>query len=109
MAERYGDLLALEQRRRSLWNYGARMSGEHTPIDLKCCVDDVMRRWPATSRTFLDFRTNCVGCPIATFHTVEDACREHGIRCDRFLRALQAAAFPGGDAATPPRGAARQP
>ncbi|HMK69533.1 MAG TPA: DUF1858 domain-containing protein [Xanthobacteraceae bacterium] len=84
------------------------MSGEHPPIELTSYVDDVMRRWPATIRTFLDFRMNCVGCPIAIFHTVEDACREHGVSSDRLLQALHAAAFPGNDAATPPRRAARR-
>lgn len=52
-------------------------------------VDDVMRRWPATVRVFLDFRTRCVGCPIARFHTVADACREHGIEPARFLAELR--------------------
>jgi hybrid cluster-associated redox disulfide protein len=26
---------------------------------------------------FLDFRMRCVGCPIATFHSVDEACDEH--------------------------------
>ena len=38
-------------------------------------VDDVMRQWPGTIRVFLDFKFMCVGCPIACFHSVEDACR----------------------------------
>ena len=42
-------------------------------------VDDIMRRWPATIRVFLDYRTQCVGCPIACFHTVDDACCEHAL------------------------------
>ena len=42
-------------------------------------VDDVMRRSPATIRVFLDFRMSCVGCPIASFHSIEEAAREHGI------------------------------
>ena len=52
-------------------------------------VDDVMRRYPATIRTFLDHKMACVGCPIACFHTVEDACREHGIETIGLLAALQ--------------------
>jgi hybrid cluster-associated redox disulfide protein len=32
----------------------------------------------------------CVGCPIATFHTVDDASREHGIDNEAFLQALRA-------------------
>jgi hybrid cluster-associated redox disulfide protein len=55
-------------------------------------VADVMRRWPATVRVFLDFHMGCVGCPIASFHDVEEACREHGTDQDRFLAELIRAA-----------------
>ena len=55
-------------------------------------VNEVMRRWPATIRVFLDFRMGCVGCPIAGFHTVEDACREHACAPADFLSALRTAA-----------------
>jgi hybrid cluster-associated redox disulfide protein len=39
---------------------------------------------------FLDFKFMCVGCPIACFHSVEDACREHKAELDAFLQALNA-------------------
>lgn len=55
-------------------------------------VDDVMRRWPTTIRVFLDFRMPCVGCPVACFHTVADAAREHDVDCGRFVVALNAGA-----------------
>jgi hybrid cluster-associated redox disulfide protein len=61
-------------------------------IEANQTVDDIMRRWPATIRVFLRHRMRCVGCPIATFHTVEDACREHRTDRGRFLDELQAAA-----------------
>jgi len=51
-----------------------------------------MRRWPSTIRIFLDHRMGCVGCPIGTFHAVDDACREHGLAPDDFLQALREAA-----------------
>ncbi|MBB5047429.1 hybrid cluster-associated redox disulfide protein [Rhodopseudomonas rhenobacensis] len=54
-------------------------------------VDDLMRRWPATIRTFLDFRMQCCGCPIAAFHTMKDACREHGVDRAAFRAALEGA------------------
>lgn len=57
-------------------------------IEFDDVVDDIMRQWPQTIRVFLDFRMSCVGCPIATFHTVEDSCREHGIELATFLAAL---------------------
>lgn len=51
-------------------------------------VDEVMRRWPATIRAFLDHRMNCPGCPIACFHSVADACREHHVDMGAFLGEL---------------------
>lgn len=62
------------------------------PIRHDSVVDDLMRTWPATIRTFLDFRMGCCGCPIATFHTVEDSCLEHGVDLDMFVAALKEAA-----------------
>jgi hybrid cluster-associated redox disulfide protein len=62
------------------------------PIEATHLVDDVMRQWPATIRVFLSHRMRCVGCPIACFHTVDDACREHGTHRAEFLKDLRAAA-----------------
>jgi hybrid cluster-associated redox disulfide protein len=59
------------------------------PISYTTPVDDVMRLWPVTIRVFLDYKMGCVGCPIACFHTVDDACREHGVERAAFLSALQ--------------------
>lgn len=52
-------------------------------------VDDIMRRWPGTLRSFLDHRMNCPGCPIACFHSVADACREHHVEVEAFLSDLR--------------------
>lgn len=62
------------------------------PVEPNLLVDDVMRRWPATIRVFLNHGMRCVGCPIACFHTVADACREHGAEPVRFLADLRATA-----------------
>ncbi len=61
------------------------------PFGFDDLVDDIMSGSPQTIRVFLKFKMSCVGCPIATFHTVDDACREHGINRDAFLEALCAA------------------
>jgi hybrid cluster-associated redox disulfide protein len=61
------------------------------PIELDTLVDDVMRAHPATIRAFLAYKMGCVGCPIACFHTVDDACREHAVARDGFLLALREA------------------
>ncbi|QRM31997.1 DUF1858 domain-containing protein [Microvirga sp. VF16] len=60
------------------------------PVEATQLVDDVMRRWPTTIRVFLNHRMHCVGCPITCFHTVADACREHGVDQVKFLSELSA-------------------
>lgn len=62
------------------------------PISFDDIVGELMTACPATIRIFLDFRMGCVGCPISTFHSVDDACKEHGVDRDYFLAALHAAA-----------------
>nr|WP_091586342.1 DUF1858 domain-containing protein [Mesorhizobium qingshengii] len=52
-------------------------------------VDEIMRRWPATVAVLLRYRMLCVGCPIGTFHTVAEACREHQIEEGDFLLELE--------------------
>jgi hybrid cluster-associated redox disulfide protein len=53
-------------------------------------VDQVMNRWPASIRVFMDFKMGCIGCPIASFHSVDEASCEHKIDGDAFLLALRA-------------------
>jgi hybrid cluster-associated redox disulfide protein len=57
---------------------------------LDMTVDEVMKRWPASIRVFMDFGMGCIGCPIATFHSVDEASREHKIDPGAFLEALAA-------------------
>ena len=52
-------------------------------------ADDVMRQWPATIKSFLEFKMKCVGCPIGRFHTIADTCREHHVDLGRFLDRLR--------------------
>jgi len=62
------------------------------PIESDDLVEEVMRSHPTTIRVFLDFKLGCVGCPIASFHTVDDACVEHSVDCRLLLKALRDAA-----------------
>ncbi len=61
-------------------------------IESNHLVDDVMQQWPATIRVFLNHGMRCVGCPIACFHTIDDACREHKVDRAAFLADLRATA-----------------
>ena len=56
---------------------------------LDMTVDQVMNRWPASIRVFMNFKMSCVGCPIATFHSVDEASRQHKIDAAAVLGALQ--------------------
>jgi hybrid cluster-associated redox disulfide protein len=60
------------------------------PVEATLLVDDVMRQWPMTIRAFLKYKMHCVGCPITCFHTISDACREHGVDQAEFLSELGA-------------------
>ena len=64
---------------------------ESHSLDPDMTVDQIMRRWPATIRLFIQRRMLCIGCQIGIFHTVSDACEAHGIDEAYFSRDLLAA------------------
>ena len=61
-------------------------------LTLDMTVEQVMNRWPDSVRVFLDFGMDCVGCPIAAFHSVEEAGREYGIDAHAILLKLRSVA-----------------
>ena len=52
-------------------------------------MDEIMRRWPSTVRVVLRHQMLCVGCLVASFHTVDDAVREHKLDGSRFRADLR--------------------
>lgn len=71
-----------------------------TPDIAAMSLSEIMSRWPATIRLFLELRLLCVGCPIAPFHSVVDAAEEHGLDVAVLIAAIEARAGP--VAARPP-------
>ena len=55
-------------------------------IDFDMPVTTIMRMWPQTISVFIEKRMQCIGCPLATFHTIVDAAREHEIDLDVLLK-----------------------
>ncbi len=62
------------------------------------CIDDpdlplgaLMAAWPETISVFLRHRMLCVGCLVNGIHTLDDACREYGLRPESFLCELKQA------------------
>lgn len=71
--------------------YRRKTHSRSTVIDPDMPVDEIMRRWPATVGVMIRHRMLCVGCPIGSFHTVTEACAEHEVEEEAFVRELLAA------------------
>lgn len=52
-------------------------------------MDSIMRRWPETIPLILRHHMLCVGCPLAPFQTVAEACRDHGVDEARFVEDIR--------------------
>ena len=54
-------------------------------------LEELMATWPETISVFQRHNMMCVGCLVAPFDTVADACREYGLGIDSFYEELKAA------------------
>lgn len=54
-------------------------------------VSEIVAHWPQTLTVFLKYKMLCVGCFVAPFHTVKEACAEHRLDEAAFRAALAAA------------------
>jgi hybrid cluster-associated redox disulfide protein len=59
-------------------------------LDPEMTTDALMRRWPTTIPVLIQHGMLCVGCPIAGFHTLTEACVQHGVEFHGFIAALKA-------------------
>ena len=48
-------------------------------------VADILARWPPAARLFLDRGMHCVGCAIAPFETIAEACAIYGTSVEALL------------------------
>ncbi len=53
-------------------------------------LNELIADWPETVEVFFRHQMLCVGCPVAPFHTVTDACKEYGLEIDAFYAELTA-------------------
>lgn len=70
-------------------------------------MDAIMSETPAAIRVLLRYGMLCVGCPIAPFHTVSEAAREHDLDENQLRRDLEAAADTDDGTSSLPRGLRR--
>ncbi|MEP0707512.1 DUF1858 domain-containing protein [Parvibaculum sp.] len=54
-------------------------------------VGELLRRWPAAVRIFLDYKMNCPACPIAPFMTVDEAAGEYHVDAQALKRDIEQA------------------
>ena len=58
------------------------------PISPNTIVKDLLDGHPEAVKAFIDLGLMCVGCPVANFHTLADAAREHNRDPAELLRIL---------------------
>ena len=51
-------------------------------------MEKIMERWPTTIDVLMDYRMLCIGCPVAGFHTIIDAAREHNVDLEELENCL---------------------
>ncbi len=62
------------------------------PITSRSNIDWVVNEYPATVPVFLRWRMLCIGCPIARFESIAEACANYQNPVERFVGELRAAA-----------------
>lgn len=59
-----------------------------THIDPSITVAQLLELHPVAMRVFIEQRMSCIGCSIAPFHTIAEACSEYDLSLDRFIEEL---------------------
>lgn len=57
-------------------------------IDAQMNLEELFHRYPLVTSEFIERRMHCVGCPLARFETIADACRIYRQPVDDLLAAL---------------------
>ncbi len=73
------------------------MVADSTAITGETNVDDLLTRFPRTASVFVHRRMACVGCDVARFETLAEACRIYRQPLVAFLSDLCDAAGRGAD------------
>jgi len=60
-------------------------------ITKEMTIGEVIKKYPKTVFVFIDYGLHCVGCPMATPETIEEAVKLHQIDLKKFLKDLNKA------------------
>lgn len=58
--------------------------------DPNLSLSELFAAWPEVALVFFERRMLCLGCPIAPFHAITDACLEYDLDEDAFRAELSA-------------------
>jgi hybrid cluster-associated redox disulfide protein len=58
------------------------------PLTASTLVADVLLKWPLAPRILMSRRMHCVGCAIAPFETLTEACEIYGVSVRDLLAEL---------------------
>jgi hybrid cluster-associated redox disulfide protein len=61
------------------------------PITPNNTIAELLGAHPAAAGVLVRYRMHCVGCDIAQFETIEDACGIYGVPIEEFFGAIERA------------------
>ncbi len=64
------------------------MFDEKITIQGSTTVAEVLDAWPQTVPFFMQHRMDCIGCPVATFCTLEETAQHYGMDLKELLTEL---------------------
>ncbi len=51
-------------------------------------LKDLLKDYPDSARVFASYGIGCLGCAMASFETIEEGIKAHGIDIDEFMKDL---------------------
>lgn len=57
-------------------------------ITKKMKLNEVIQKYPETIEVFFKYGLGCIGCSYASFETIEEGCKAHGIDADKLVKEL---------------------
>lgn len=67
------------------------MDSTRAPLTPSNTIAELLATHPAAARVLVDHRMHCVGCDIAPFETIADACVIYGVAVDDFFAEIHRA------------------
>ena len=67
------------------------MDSTHSQLTKNNTIAELLATYPVAARILVSHRMHCVGCDIAPFETIADACVAYGVTVDDFIAEIRRA------------------